>query len=234
MGSKDNHKRSFINLLIAILLVSCSGESTPSDPSAPSLIAPANNEPCLDGESINDSQSSVTFSWTAATDAVSYDVEVEELLVNTKNTYSAATNNLDITLNKALPYRWKVIANGQPGTTPSESESWKFYLAGNGAVNYAPFPPELLTPRSASTISVADGVIPVSWNCTDMEGDIASFEVYLDTTDASTVATVVTYFGETTEIELPAEKGFTYYWKVIAIDADNNKASSGVYTFITQ
>ncbi|MGC6501363.1 MAG: hypothetical protein ACON47_01390, partial [Flavobacteriaceae bacterium] len=59
-------------------------------------------------------------------------------------------------------------------------------------------------------------------------------EVYLDTTDASTVATVVTYFGETTEIELPAEKGFTYYWKVIAIDADNNKASSGVYTFITQ
>ena len=63
---------------------------------------------------------------------------------------------------------------------------------------------------------------------------IPSFEVYLDTTDASSVATVVTYSGANTEIELEAEPGNTYYWKVIAIDADENKASSGVYSFITQ
>jgi fibronectin type 3 domain-containing protein len=234
MGSRHNHKRSFIITMTVVFLASCSGDSTPSDPSIPTLLAPANNEPCLDGSSVNDSQSSVNFSWTQATDAVTYDVEVEQLLLNTKSTYPATTNSLDVTLNKAVPYRWKVIANGEPDTTPSESDSWKFYLAGNGAVNYAPFPPELLTPRSASTISVADGVIPLSWTCSDIEGDITSFEVYLDTTDASSVATVVTYLGATTEIELEAEPGNTYYWKVIAIDADENKASSGVYSFITQ
>ena len=62
-------------------------------------------------------------------------------------------------MNKSIPYRWKVIANGEPGTLSSESELWKFYLAGNGVINYAPFPPELLTPRSASTINIVDGEI---------------------------------------------------------------------------
>ena len=234
MGSGSIHKLIFILSTMVIFLVSCSGETTPSDPSIPSLIAPANNEPCLDGVSINDSQSTVNFSWSAATDAVTYDVEVEQLLLNTKQSYSATTNQLDITLNKAVPYRWKVIANGEPGTTSSESEPWKFYLAGNGAVNYAPFPPELLTPRSASTISVVEGLIPLSWNCNDMENDLATFEVYMDTNNASTQVTVVTYVGETTEIEVSAEPGNTYYWKIIAIDSDENKSSSGVYSFITQ
>ena len=234
MGSGSIHKLIFILSTMVIFLVSCSGETTPSDPSIPSLIAPANNEPCLDGVSINDSQSTVSFSWSAATDAVTYDVEVEQLLLNTKQSYSATTNELDITLNKAVPYRWKVIANGEPGTTSSESEPWKFYLAGNGAVNYAPFPPELLTPRSASTISVVEGLIPLSWNCNDMENDLATFEVYMDTNNASTQVTVVTYVGETTEIEVSAEPGNTYYWKIIAIDSDENKSSSGVYSFITQ
>ena len=234
MGSGSIHKLIFILSTMVIFLVSCSGETTPSDPSIPSLLAPANNEPCLDGVSINDSQSTVSFSWSAATDAVTYDVEVEQLLLNTKQSYSATTNQLDITLNKAVPYRWKVIANGEPGTTSSESEPWKFYLAGNGAVNYAPFPPELLTPRSASTISVVEGLIPLSWNCNDMENDLATFEVYMDTNNASTQVTVVTYVGETTEIEVSAEPGNTYYWKIIAIDSDENKSSSGVYSFITQ
>ena len=234
MGSGSIHKLIFILSTMVIFLVSCSGETTPSDPSIPSLLAPANNEPCLDGVSINDSQSTVNFSWSAATDAVTYDVEVEQLLLNTKQSYSATTNQLDITLNKAVPYRWKVIANGEPGTTSSESEPWKFYLAGNGAVNYAPFPPELLTPRSASTISVVEGLIPLSWNCNDMENDLATFEVYMDTNNASTQVTVVTYVGETTEIEVSAEPGNTYYWKIIAIDSDENKSSSGVYSFITQ
>ena len=234
MGSGSIHKLIFILSTMVIFLVSCSGETTPSDPSIPSLLAPANNEPCLDGVSINDSQSTVSFSWSAATDAVTYDVEVEQLLLNTKQSYSATTNELDITLNKAVPYRWKVIANGEPGTTSSESEPWKFYLAGNGAVNYAPFPPELLTPRSASTISVVEGLIPLSWNCNDMENDLATFEVYMDTNNASTQVTVVTYVGETTEIEVSAEPGNIYYWKIIAIDSDENKSSSGVYSFITQ
>ena len=234
MGSGSIHKLIFILSTMVIFLVSCSGETIPSDPSIPSLLAPANNEPCLDGVSINDSQSTVSFSWSAATDAVTYDVEVEQLLLNTKQSYSATTNQLDITLNKAVPYRWKVIANGEPGTTSSESEPWKFYLAGNGAVNYAPFPPELLTPRSASTISVVEGLIPLSWNCNDMENDLATFEVYMDTNNASTQVTVVTYVGETTEIEVSAEPGNTYYWKIIAIDSDENKSSSGVYSFITQ
>ena len=225
----------FIFVLInTMIFVSCSDEKTPSDPTVPVLIAPANNEPCLDGESLNDSQSSVNFSWTVSDNAVSYDVEVENLLINSKTNYPSTTNSLDVALNKSIPYRWKVIANGEPGTLSSESELWKFYLAGNGVINYAPFPPELLTPRSASTINIVDGEIPLSWSCTDMENDIDSFEIYLDTVDASSVVTLVSYIAETTEIQIQVEAGNTYYWKVVAIDSNQNKSSSGVYTFITQ
>ena len=67
-----------------------------------------------------------------------------------------------------------------------------------------------------------------------MENDLTTFEVYMDTNNASTQVTVVTYLGETTEVEVPAEPGNTYYWKIIAIDSDDNKSSSGVYSFITQ
>ena len=83
MGSKDNHKRSFINLLIAILLVSCSGK-------APHRIRRLLR--LLHRQIMNrvwmriDQRFTIfgNFCWTAATDAVSYDVEVEELLVKQK------------------------------------------------------------------------------------------------------------------------------------------------------
>ena len=67
-----------------------------------------------------------------------------------------------------------------------------------------------------------------------MENDIDSFEIYLDTVDTSSVVTVVSYLAKTTEIQIQVEAGSTYYWKVVAIDSNQNKSSSGVYTFITQ
>ena len=38
-----------------------------------------------------------------------------------------------------------------------------------------------------------------------MENDIDSFEIYLDTVDASSVVTLVSYLAETTEIQIQVE-----------------------------
>ena len=142
--------------------------------------------------------------------------------------------NSTVILAKEEPYKWQVIAEGEEGTTPGESETWKFYLAGNPQINYAPFPAELITPRSGATITPSGGQITASWNCSDVDGDLTSYQVYLDTTDGSTLVQEVNHQSSTTEVQLDVAANQVYYWKVVAIDANGNKSSSGVYTFRTQ
>ena len=142
-----------------LIFLSCStdSESEPEpeilNPLAPSLLFPENNEACLDGTSINDTQSSVDFSWTNAQNAFSYEIIITNLLTQTKETFTSNVNQTKITLIKAEPYSWKVKSIGGVGSTPSESEQWKFYLAGDAIVNYAPFPAELIFPRSGKNVT---------------------------------------------------------------------------------
>ena len=220
--------------VFVLLLSACAKDNPPSDPEVPTLVAPINETACLDGQSLNDTQSSVTFQWTQATFALSYQVVVTNLATNSESVFAATTNALDIALTKEEPYKWKVIAEGEEGTTPAESESWKFYLAGNPKVNYAPFPAELISPRSGASVTPTDGQITISWNCSDIDGDLSLYHVFLDTTDASTLVEELNHEQATTEAVVTVEANQVYYWKVIAIDANGNRSSSGVYSFRTQ
>ena len=65
-----------------------------------------------------------------------------------------------------------------------------------------------------------------------MDNDLAGYKVYLDTTDGTTLAKEIT--GNTTEFMADVVLNETYYWKVIALDANGNTSSSGVYAFRTQ
>ena len=230
-----------VSLCLLAINLSCSKESaTPStpevvilDPGTPNLSFPANNEPCLESTAVNDVQSTVTFRWTTAANVVSYDIEVTNLSNNTFQNYSSATNEKAITLENSEPYAWQVTAIGESGSQPAESSRWKFYLAGPAEVNYAPFPAELTSPISGSTVTPVDGTIQIQWSCTDADNDLASFDVYLDATDGSTLLQTVEYSSTTTSIEAEVENSTVYYWKVIAVDAEGNQSNSGVFTFRT-
>jgi len=188
----------------------------------------------LDGTSLNDTQSNVDFSWSTATDAVSYEVVVTNLLTQSSQTFTAVSNQTTLALTKAEPYSWRVRSIGEEGSTPSESEQWKFYLAGDAVVNYAPFPSELISPRSGANITPnINNLITLSWNASDVDGDLAQFEVYLDQTDASTRIETIDYQAQEISLAVEVEKLFTYYWKIIAIDANGNQSNSGVYAFRT-
>ena len=150
----------------------------------------------------------------------------------TQNVQSTESS-LAVTLSHSEPYSWSVTAQGEQGSDPLTSETWKFYLAGENVVNYAPFPPELVSPRASSTVTPdSNNQVKLSWVCNDVDNDLAGYRVYLDTTDGTTLAKEIS--GDNTEFMADVVLNETYYWKVIAIDANGNTASSGVYAFRTQ
>ena len=225
-----------------LIFLSCStdseseSESEPEilNPLAPSLLFPENNEACLDGTSINDTQSSVDFSWTNAQNAFSYEIIITNLLTQTQETFTSNVNQTKITLIKAEPYSWKVKSVGGVGSTSSESEQWKFYLAGDAIVNYAPFPAELIFPRSGKNVTPGvNNLITLSWTTSDVDGDLLKFEVYLDDSDASTLIESIDYNAENTSLEIEVQNNTKYYWKIVSIDANGNQSNSGVYAFRT-
>jgi hypothetical protein len=100
-----------------------------------------------------------------ASDALSYDVIISNLLTQSSQTYTAPSNQTTIALTKAEPYSWIVKSIGEDGSTPSESEQWKFYLAGDAVTNYAPFPTELISPRSGANITPdINNLVILNWN----------------------------------------------------------------------
>ena len=228
-----NYKH-FTSFILVLLLVHCQKTEQPADPGVANLISPVDKETCLDGVSINDTQSNVTFVWGTATDALSYELEIANLLTQSTQIYSSDTNELSIALSKAEPYSWLVRSIGETGTTPSVSDPWKFYLAGDVVVNYAPFPAELITPRSgANTTPDINNLVILRWTADDVDDDLNRFEVYLDTTDGTTLNQEIAYQAQETQLEVEVENNTVYYWKIVAIDLNGNQSSSGVYTFRT-
>ena len=221
---------------LILLVNSCTPEEpvVPINPSAPTLISPANDETCLDGTSINDSQSNVDFRWSSAANALSYELVVTNLLTQSSQTYPATSNQTTVALTKAEPYNWSVKSIGEVGSVPSQSTQWKFYLAGDAVVNFAPFPSELISPQSGANVTPdINNLIKLQWNASDVDGDSAQFEVYLDKNDATTIIKTIASQTEEESIEIDVENGSTYYWKIIAIDNNQNQSSSGVYAFRT-
>ena len=224
----------FTGFILVLLLVHCQKTELPADPGVANLISPVDKETCLDGVSINDTQSNVNFVWGTATGALSYELEIANLLTQSTQLYSSDTNELSIALSKAEPYSWSVKSIGETGTTPSVSDPWKFYLAGDAVVNYAPFPAELITPRSgANTTPDINNLVILRWTADDVDDDLNHFEVYLDTIDGTTLNQEIAYQAQETQLEVEVENNTVYYWKIVAIDLNGNQSSSGVYTFRT-
>jgi hypothetical protein len=225
--------KNTIYLLSFFLLMACSKESVPRAAEAFNLVYPNNNESCLDATKINDTQSQVNFRWSASLYAESYTLNVTNLMTSASQNIQSTESSLSVTLSHSEPYSWKVTAQGEQGSDPISTEAWKFYLAGENVINYAPFPPELVTPRASATVMPdSDNQVKLSWVCNDVDNDLAGYKVYLDTTDGTTLVKEMNQ--DTTEFMADVVLNETYYWKVIAIDANGNTASSGVYAFRTQ
>jgi hypothetical protein len=245
------HLLKYFSFLFTLTLVSCGGGggddgggsgggggggNVTNPPGKSTLTAPANNKTCETGTSVSDTKSEVTFTWGASADTNTYDLKITDLNSSTiTNKAGLSTTTTKVTLDKGVPYSWNITSKSTASTTTTASDTWKFYLAGTGIVNYAPFPADLKTPASGSTITRdGDGKVAFTWDGSDPDtGDTLKYTLYVDTTDGKqTPATALSNLtAKTASVAL--EAATTYYWRVKTSDGTNSSYSI-VYSFKTQ
>jgi len=158
--------------------MACSKDSIPRPAEAFNLLYPDNNESCLDATKINDTQSQVSFRWSSSLYAQNYTLSITNLMTSATQNIQSTESSLSVTLSHSEPYSWNVTAQGEQGSDPLTSETWKFYLAGYHVVNYAPLPPALVSPRAFSTVTPdSNNQVKLSWVCNAVDNDLAGYRV---------------------------------------------------------
>ena len=243
----------FLYILSFVLIISCSAEddsetSTPPPttqqptqtptpqvpaPGKSGLSAPENNEVCYEGEAVDASNSEVTFSWEASSDTDSYDLQITNQETSQTKTESGITSTSKaVTLATDVSYSWKVVSKANDTSDTTSSDTWQFYLAGDGQENYAPFPSTILSPTSGAAVDASNGLVTLSWEGNDPdEGDSLTYTVYFDEIDGlQDPQTTNTNITETS-LEVEVESGTTYYWRVKTSDGTSSSFTL-VYSFI--
>lgn len=240
----------FLYILSFVLIISCSAEDNDSGTTTPpvtqqptttptpqvptpgksSLSAPENNEVCYEGEEVDAINSEVTFSWDASTDTDSYDLVITNQETNQSQIESGITSTSKVvTLATDVSYSWKIVSKANDTNDTTESDTWQFYLAGDGQENYAPFPATILSPLSGAAVDSNNGSITLSWEGNDPdEVDNLTYTVYFDDIDGLQVP-----FEEEsseTSLEISVESGNTYYWRVKTTDGKSSSFTL-VYSF---
>ncbi len=219
-----------INRVILILMCfNCSNESVDNNPNpgASSLIFPDNNQECNQGVDVSDTQSTVTFRWSATSNTDSYTLNLKNLITQSTTSHPSLTNELAVTILKGTPYSWYIISENIDVVETAQSATWKFYNAGNPIESYAPFPADLLAPAMSSILSgVTDQTL--TWQGDDIDNDIVSYDVYFDTTSPP-----ASLEGNTsnTSMNVTVASGNTYYWRVVTIDGEGNNSQSEIFEF---
>jgi len=215
-------------LWISLLIFACSkgGEKiTPAvvvvpPPTAAALTLPANNTVCYEGKNTYFSTADVEFSWSTAKDTEIYDLVVTNLNTLTNATKSVNSDNkATVTLMRGTPYRWQVISKSNKSKETASSEVWKFYLAGDGASSYAPFPASIIAPVSGSSVTPNAGKVNLIWSGADPDSNVLSYEIYMDTDQAKVLTRQVAPIVTTnTNLWVTVKSGNVYYWSVKTSD----------------
>ena len=238
----------FIIGLVLSIFTSCSAEddettssitimqqltSSVTPPGNSSLSAPENNEVCYEGEEVDGSNSKVTFSWDASSDTDTYDLQItNQKTISTQTESGIISTSKEVTLATDISYSWKIVSKANDTSDSTSSDTWQFYLAGDGQENYAPFPATIVSPSSGSSVDSSNGSISLSWEGNDPdESDTLIYTIYFDDTDGLQAPSNNNTGISETSIEVNAESGITYYWRVKSSDGKSSSFTL-VYSFI--
>ena len=222
-----------IYLFLLVIAASCSSDESgeeginPVDPpTAATLIFPENNTECNEGVIISDTETDVLFQWQDATNASSYILKVKNLNDGTSRNISTNSNEFLLRILRSTPYSWSVTSLASGTTETTESAVWKFYNSGLPQESHPPFPAEAISPQSGA--SVNDGEVSLQWEATDIDNDIVSYTVYLDSVNPPVVEVGST---SNTTINSTVTSGLVYYWKVVTTDQIGNTSDSQIFEF---
>ena len=245
-----NNLLKYFSFLFTLTLISCGGGGgddggannggggggpVVNPPGKSTLTAPANSETCETGTSVSATQSEVTFTWTASSDTNTYDLKITNLNTSVVINRTALTStSTKVTLDKGVPYSWNITSKSTASTTTTASDTWKFYLLGPGIVNYAPFPADLKTPASGSTVTRdGDGKVTFTWDGSDPDGDSLNYTLYVDATNGKQTPPTAQTDLTVKTLAVALDAATTYYWRVKTSDGTNSSYSI-VYSFKTE
>lgn len=232
--------KKYLILILCVLEIACGkGKSSSTGalpPAKANLVAPAQNQACTTGTIISDTQSSIQFSWQSAANATSYEITIKNLLDNTVITQTNSSNSISVTLNRNTPYAWYITSKSSKTSTTAKSDTWKFYNAGLGVLNYAPFPAEIKKPTMYQVITLSapatSATLSLEWAGSDVDNDISKYDVYWGTSKTEANGFYRTGLNPTqTSTTAVCNINTTYYWKVITTDLAGNSSDSGWYEF---
>ena len=219
-------------LFLIVIVASCSSDdggeeiNSVDPPTAVTLIFPEDNTECNEGVIISDSETDVLFQWQDVTNASSYILKVKNLNDGTSRNISTLSSEFLLRILRGTPYSWSVKSLASGTTETTESEVWKFYNSGLPQESHPPFPAEAISPLSGA--SVNEGDISLQWEATDVDNDIVSYSVYLDSVNPP-----VAEIGSTsnTTINSTVTSGQVYYWKIVTTDQIGNTSDSQIFEF---
>ena len=223
-------------ILGVTLLTACSSDSgggtptptpTPTPIAAPgkaSLTLPENNKPC-------ETAASVIFTWSQGSDTETFDLSITNSDTNqVTNRAGLTTTTATVPLTRGHRYAWKIISKNK-GTETTTSDTYKFYLAGDGEENAAPFSAEAVYPQPGSSVTPSeDNTVTLEWEAADPDNDTLTYTLHIDTIDGRQEATEESTGLTTNTKEVAVESGTIYYWSVTTSDGSIS-VTSDVFSF---
>lgn len=220
-------------LIVILIIMSCSSEEDQTAmnnvedlPAAATLVFPHNNTECNEGIVVSDTETDVLFEWEEAENTSSYILTITNLNDGTSREIKTVANEFLIRVLRGTPYSWVVKSKASTGNATADSETWKFYNAGLPEQSHPPFPAEVISPQMGVTVN--EGNVLLQWDATDIDNDIASYTVLLDTSNIP-----ITEVGKPSvnSLNVTVSSGQIYYWKVITTDTLGNESHSQTFQF---
>lgn len=203
---------------------------TEDSPGVASLIFPSDNSECTEGANITSTESTITFDWYNADNTTSYQLFVKNLVTQTTENFNTTTSQMSVTILRGTPFSWYVVSKNAT-TQTAQSNTWKFYNAGDAVSSYAPFPADLVAPDLYATLNASTTNVLLEWSGEDVDNDIKEFDVYFDTASPPNNRVTTT---SSSSFSVTVSSGSTYYWKIITKDNQNNSSESQVFEFLVE
>ena len=217
------------SIIIAVLLCTCSKPSIP-EPDPALLTTPENSNTCVP-LSTTATQGVVNFGWEEAQNTDSYEIFVRNSITQTEKRKSADLTSTTITLDRGAPYSWWVVSSSDASAVDTKSEVWSFYLEGIQQETFLPFSAQLNNPQDEQEVTLSSGEINLQWTGSDLDDDIAHYQVYIGT-DAAQMTLVQDNLIASSYSAL-LDVGQTYFWQIITVDQRGNKSQSAIQSFTT-
>jgi hypothetical protein len=225
----------YLSLIIVCFLISnCSSdETTALIPEKALLISPAENYPCLTGDSVSESEIEVIFRWSPARNTDYYNLRITNLISNEViNITNIENTGATVVLEKGKPYSWSVSSKSDLVNDVGTSDVNNFYVGGFESVTNAPVPVSLTQPDQGSNVIIGEGgKVSFSWS-ENSQNNSMKYTLYLDKIDGKQTPSSEHTDLTAKTIDVTLENGTTYFWKIKSFDGTNSSFSA-VNTFKT-